>query len=130
MKTVKEILQAPFTEDELQARCAGFYPSRALETRDGRTVVAWTYGLPCVLPKADVIGFVISCRHWKEAGLEAENKSADNEFIVLAVTWKEVVRLVGERWEWRFNRYCVRPDSFPKPEELWTMKQYMTAQGS
>ncbi len=128
MKNLEEVLSAPLTEDELEARGAGYYPSRIFDMPDGRTVVAWTYGLACAMPKADVIAFVIPARHWLEAGIACEDKPADNRFVIVPVRWKKVVRFLGERWERRFKRYCVRPESFPKPDELRILSRHMIPQ--
>jgi hypothetical protein len=118
MKTFEQVMSAPLTNDELEAMKYGYYASRVFESGNGRTVVAWTYGIPCALPKANIVMFVIPGKHWAEAGIPCQEQPAANTFFLVPVKWDDVVNLIGERWEYRFDRYCVHAEDFPNATEL------------
>lgn len=115
----------PLTNDELEAMKNGFYASRLFDDADGRTIVTWTQGLACALPKADVIVFAVPQNAWRETGLGNPDHLSENIYALIPVRWKEVVQLLGERWEQRFNRFCVKPEDFPSPEELAALLKQM-----
>ena len=129
MRSFEEIMNDPLTSDEQEAMSHGYYASRVFEGNDGRTFVSWTFGLSCALPKADIIVFVIPSKSWTEAGIACPDEPPANAFIAIQVRWKTVVRLLGKRWERRFNRFCVKPQAFPSPDELELLRKNMITSG-
>jgi hypothetical protein len=125
MKTYQEVVSAPLTDDELEAMAHGYYAARVLETPDGRTAVTWTHGIPCAFPKADLIGFTIPSRAWTELGIGYPATPGAMQYLVIVVPWSDVVRVLGERWERRFNRYCVMPEQFPTADEWEALTKFM-----
>ncbi len=110
-RSCEDILSAPFTDVEFAVQEAGFYPSRVLPGANGRTVVCWTFGIACALPKADTIAFVVQAKNGPAIGLPASD--SESTFRLVVVSWKNAVRVLGHRWERKFDRYCVQPHQFP-----------------